>query len=341
MHSLTPKELEDQLAASEARLKRLESDAAEERAAIDALKQLKQPSTPLGLFEKLPREMRGKIWGYCVAPGKVFLSEHACTYDTRFDDYSDYGKPHLSLLAVSKSVRPEAAEMLFKQNQFIFTDVSPRGRWILHDDSLRDDHYGEDPDARKDPLGRLARTHLRSASIAFDMRSPRYENVIRDAGWLRDPGLLRPRPWSTLTEQQKITRAHEFAIVQTYSGIMAELEILLYKCDSLTTLELDFTNSYCPIGCCRVVSYLTDLLVRHDHWWPERLRVLGLKNQEERDRFMISVCAVSRDDKIEVVFEKFVAPKKSFLEYNCLHEERLDKELEQEHFEILNGTVSE
>ncbi|GIZ42874.1 hypothetical protein CKM354_000612300 [Cercospora kikuchii] len=341
MDSLTLKELEVKLAASEARLKRLESDAAEERAAIDAIKRLKKPCTPLGLFETLPREMRDKIWGYCVAPGKVFLSEHAIDYDTRFDDYGHYEKPHLKLLAVSKSIRPEAAEMLFKHNQFIFTDVSPRGRWILHKDFYTDDHYEEDPGARRDPLGRLARTHMRSASIAFDLRAPRDDNLISESGYLRDPSMRNSILWSTLTEQQKMTRAHDLATRQTYTNMLEELDTLLYQCDSLTTLEVDFTNSYCPIGCCRVVSYLTDTLVSWEHWWPERLRVLGLKNQEERDHFIDALCVVSQDNKIKVIFEKYVVPKKSFLDCNCLDEEGLDRGLEQEQFEILNGAVCE
>lgn len=251
--------------------------------------------------------------------------------------------PHLALLATDKSTRNQAAKILFEQNQFIFTHVSPHdtGHFLFDDDFDDSDDEAAHVDGAVMTLTRLAHIHLRSASVAFDLRSPTLYGALKIAGAMRPSRFLPPVPWSQLTRDQKVSYAHDITIKQTHFTAHQLMEALVYECTGLNTLELDFTNAYCQLGCCRVVSALTDTIASKNYWWPEpfTLRVLGLKNEEERDSLVNAVSAGTQKagNVITVIFEKFEVPKHIFGDFvvpesalDQLAEEDLDKELSKE-----------
>jgi hypothetical protein len=126
----------------------------------------------------------------------------------------------------------------------------------------------------------------------------------------------------------------------------AEAEILLdsvLDCKDLTNLELDFTNCYCPMGCCRALDDVLEVFVRGGLATPAHLRVMGTKNQLERDTVIRSLGRYyhAERSKTTVVFEKFAASREMqdpFMKrspfWSHMTEEDLDVELGRDEVKV-------
>ncbi|PPJ52306.1 hypothetical protein CBER1_09254 [Cercospora berteroae] len=284
-------------AARRANLQRLELEAAEERAAIALLEHLRIRILPNRL-DTLPQELRDQIWGYCVAPGKVFLSKSRVAYDARLDDFPEYEKPHWPLLAVSRSTRHEAAKVLFEQTQIIWP-YSVSGCFRLID-------Y-ETCDANCIQLYTFARKYLRSASMTFDVRAPARGDALESVACARADASTRRVPWSSGSVRARKSKAHRHAYRRTYDEAQDLLANLLEECKDLKALELDFTNCYCPAGCCRIMYTVMDMFIDGGWHWPARVEILGTKNQQERSAILQSIGSGRKNPvQTTVVFEKFV-----------------------------------
>jgi hypothetical protein len=55
---------------------------------------------------------------------------------------------------------------------------------------------------------------------------------------------------------------------------------------TLLNLELDFTNAYCPLGCCRIIVDIAPLLAEMQ---PANVTLLGLRNEGERQDLLEEV----------------------------------------------------
>jgi hypothetical protein len=301
------------------------------------------PDAPLNLFDTLSQEIRDQIWGHCVASGKVFLSNRTDFNDIRFEDFDKYEKLHLSILGVSKDIRLQAAKVFFERNHFVFpaTKISGLERLLMTGETEQHIFTGEEFNISKASLWRLAREHLRSVSVTFDLRSPdpTLDSVLFDAAVLRMPS--RPSSmfrWSHLTEQEKVSRAHDHIGHETYNGVRRLLGLLLKDCAHLKLLELDFTNCYCRLGCCRYVSKVMRV-IRTQQEWPKHLRVLGMKNQDERtlmeDALTEGLLFAAPET---MVFEKYQAGPTRVMQYpfggktiwQYLREEDVEDDLESE-----------
>jgi hypothetical protein len=51
---------------------------------------------------------------------------------------------------------------------------------------------------------------------------------------------------------------------------------------NLRSIGLDFTNAYCPLGCCRALELCWDLVMEH----AEKTRVFGLGDAMEKAKIM-------------------------------------------------------
>ncbi|GIZ42875.1 hypothetical protein CKM354_000612400 [Cercospora kikuchii] len=328
----TLKRAEAELAARRANLQRLELEAAEERAAIALLEQLRIRTLPNRL-DTLPQELRDQIWGYCVAPGKVFLSKSRVAYDARFDDLYEYEKPHWPLLAVSRTVGQEAAKVLFEQNQIIWSYSISR--------CLRLVDY-ETCDANCIQLHTFARKYLRSASMTFDVRAPARGDALESVPCMRADASTRRAPWSSLSVRAHKSKAHKHAYRRTYDEVQDLLANLLEDCKDLKALELDFTNCYCPAGCCRIMYTVMDMFIDGGWRWPARVKILGTKNNRERSVIMESLGRKPENPgQNTVVFEKFVVGREMQDPYysrspfwRYLTEEDLDVELGREEMKV-------
>ncbi|CAK1356805.1 hypothetical protein CB0940_11989 [Cercospora beticola] len=300
MESLKEQDVEAELTARRARLQRLELEVAEERAAIALLEQTQTRTLP-NLLDTLPQELRDEIWGYCVAPGKVFLSKNRIACDVRFDDFDEYEKPHWQLLAVSKVIRHEAAKVMFEQNQFIWPHMISGFGMLIKGIPSRLLSTPNDID-----LNVFAQRYLRSVSMTFDLRSHNRNNPLMDVAYMRVDASKYIAPWSGLDINVRRSSAHDHLRVVAYGEVQNLLDAVL-DCKALTSLELDFTNCYCPMGCCRTMYSVMDMFIDGKWPWPAYVRVLGSKNQRERSAVVESIgCLPGRPGQTTVVFEKFV-----------------------------------
>ena len=96
----------------------------------------------------------------------------------------------------------------------------------------------------------------------------------------RTPGLF-----DSMTAADRLAKAHEEAR-DNFLEIEIDMVVELMEFSALQTLELDFSNAYCPFGCCRQ-TFL-------DAFYPSLLhplksiRIVGLRNQTEKDTLMTS-----------------------------------------------------
>ncbi|KAM3425673.1 hypothetical protein BST61_g7615 [Cercospora zeina] len=304
MASTYDKDIEDEVLARWTLIKRLEFEVKQHRAAITALQKAKR-NAPCSLFEKLPPEILDKIWGYCVAPGRVFLTNTKSRFDIRFGDFGCYEKPHWPLLAVNRAIRLQAAKVLFEQNKIVFPYNRTAGDFQNFISNFSD--YPSDDDDEIS-LHSLARKHIRSASIAFDLRASHSPYVLRGMANMHFRNGSAAGNWHSLPDQARMQRAHTIAMKHTYSSNGMLLDVLVGYCPSLKALEIDLTNCYCSIGCCRAVYTAMEFALEVGRKWPEHVRVLGTKDHTERGTVQSAVGAGRRFGEpytSTIVFEKF------------------------------------
>ncbi|PIB02997.1 hypothetical protein CB0940_11987 [Cercospora beticola] len=327
------KELEARREARRAKLERAELEAADELAEIERLEMINQTRAPSGLFERLPQELRDQIWGYCVAPGKIFFSKTKIQNDNRFHDFDIYEKPHYSLLAVSRSIRKQAAKVLFEENQMIFAHTTTGFHILLGGSDDEDDIR----------LNSFGQRYLRSASFTFDVRSLPIEDALRDAADIRRLHAAHTphTPWSSLADEERAHEAHYPGVQRVYDHAQALMEALIWHSEGLKSIEFNLANCYCRFGCCRAVNSAFGMIFETGRYrWPDHVRVLGTKNRKERDYVHAIVgCRYVYESDNEIVFEKFEAgeqmvdpPDAGRKFWGHLIEDDLEVELEREVF---------
>lgn len=79
------------------------------------------------------------------------------------------------------------------------------------------------------------------------------------------------------TEEERLVAAHEISLLR-----MADIHRCIWqglaKLEDIQSLEIDFTNAYCPLGCCRVVGLDFDTMSRDS---LKKVCILWLRNQAE------------------------------------------------------------
>jgi len=201
----------------------------------------------------LPREVRDQILGYCL----IFDGE-IIPYPTRYeitDGEIDKNQPLpcTALLAVNKVVRDEAAAVLF-----------PKNTWRISNGR------------RSFPaVSKLHRLFLYHATITVDCRaSDSTSQLEMTKEWFGDD-------YKALTSARRRELIHE---ERNYDFIEWWVENMkLAERFSLKTLRIDFTNCYCPSGCCRAVQDITEVLPGWTDALPTSciLTAIGLISDEE------------------------------------------------------------
>jgi hypothetical protein len=86
-----------------------------------------------------------------------------------------------------------------------------------------------------------------------------------------------PGAFDRLSTVERMTQAHEAAL----GWLWGEREYIwnyLFRLKGMVTLEIDMTNAYCPVGCCRVLDLDVGTL---DSAEPRCARLLGLRSEAE------------------------------------------------------------
>lgn len=183
------------------------------------------PVTQNASFVILPREVRDMIYDLClIYPVEIVI------FPTRRDEYdiatgSALRWPDAPLLAVNSMIRAEAAHTFYGKN-----------RWRLSDAGL----------AIRLPA--LFYYHVHDVSLRFDCDVIDLEESGRIS---RD---LFTGKNASLNEAARTTAIHDER--KGYlAAIWEDMCPILSKLDSyLVSLQIDFTDCYCPSGCCRMVD---------------------------------------------------------------------------------------
>ena len=115
-------------------------------------------------FLALSVELRTMIYQLCLVPGKVFWRPRP-EHDRRYEGHEHYFLPEWQLLLVSRKVREEAAKVLFSENHCVFSWAGLE--W--DEAGLKRSVVSKDNGVRS--LKELMQQHIRSSSIAFDVRA--------------------------------------------------------------------------------------------------------------------------------------------------------------------------
>ena len=233
-------------------------------------------------FLDLPGELRNAVYKLCLVKGTIYPCPRP-TYDHRYDNAKPYSKPEWALLAVSRQIRNEAADILLKQNHFVlgyhsgagslfwgptFADTDAPGP-VDDDDGPEDDDFIND---EHEDLYQLTRRKVTSISITLDARG--------FATDLMDTVALSARFSSpNMEERDVIVKAHE-----RFEDSYHMWDHLWAAFPRARLLQVDITNAYCPSDCHRYIDLAAKVLgsAIKDATVLEILEVVGTRNSAER-----------------------------------------------------------
>ena len=225
-------------------------------------------------FLDLPTELRIDVYKKVLVVGKVFYTPDR--YDirngSRFNGYGSCEAPSLSLLRVCKQVHHEAEYEYLSKNMFVlpssFASMNPfsrkgvatskpRGRWLF---------------------SKAAFQHLKKVSISFDSRSEA-PLVVAASDWDHEA------KFNPLWKRYRLFESHKESIRRVSKEWTTRQNKLRRINTTLEHLEIDFTNAFCPMGCCRNLKIDTDFI---DALKPEIMSVLGTSFRGEKEQFLRS-----------------------------------------------------
>jgi hypothetical protein len=116
---------------------------------------------------------------------------------------------------------------------------------------------------------------IKHISIAF-CKVSEVPLTMNHADWKafesRDPGA-----WNRMSPQQRLDHAHDSAI-RWLEGDRSHIWSGLHLLTGVQSLEIDLTNAYCPLGCCRRLELDGRRLAIVG---PKRVRIRGLRDDGE------------------------------------------------------------
>ena len=226
-------------------------------------------------FMDLPVELRLEVYKHLVVVGKVFYTpdEFYERAGPRFDQHRIYQPPMLSILRVSKAVYSEAEDVYLTQNLFVLPFQFNECVLFADDEAIP---------AYRPLFSEDAIKKIRHVSIEISNRNARWASTMERSQWDWG-GKCNLGHYDHMTADQRLLIAHKRAHA-TYSAADFDMVTELKRMDALQTIELDYTNAYCPVGCCRMI-YI-------DVHWAQMLsrlqgiRILCLRHKKEEDSYM-------------------------------------------------------
>jgi hypothetical protein len=241
-------------------------------------------------FLDLPAELRLEVYGYLVLVGKVFYTPdyYATRNEKRFKDWQLYRTPSLGILCVCKQIYNEAEELYLSRNLFVLPD------FFKQPFSKRKMPNRYDPNASLDrPLfSSKWSNHVKNVSVAFNPRQLTLMTMNRQS-WAGIEGAGSLTTYDMMHDLERREFAHAMATeqVRVLQRILARdlLSALPYELDYI---EIDLSNSYCVVGCCRIFVGGVATLAKVS---SKCTVVLGVRNDDEREDIMGGVGASNRD----------------------------------------------
>jgi hypothetical protein len=243
-------------------------------------------------FLNLPRELRNKVYEFCVVVGEVRIG------DAEWDQHPDMRYKHpksakveFPLVTVNKQVRLEVLEVYLSKNHFVAPNAI-----MWSSDSSRTECS---PIPGCSELS-LVHKHLRSLSIPFDFRSITEESNGEDS-------INFHNDMDTLYEVDSVMDRHDKYAYMLHSNSLEALVHILWDHQQLRRLQINVQNATCRLECHRlVVAMFNDEYIKNQlgSWVSEATtnRIesfdsLGTINDEER-RVIVSAFPSSLRSKI-------------------------------------------
>lgn len=254
--------------------------------------------TPHSNFMDLPVELRLQVYRELVVVGKIFYSPERCSSEcsTRLNGYKVYSKPSLTILRVSKIIHREAEDLYLSQNLFV----------------LPSDFGERYPLARRKGLKRrflFSVNGLRQIKhVSIEISSQNTKHHTPNRAYWNNIEFCNPGFFDGMTAEQGLKQAHKTAL-RSYDVSFYDSNHRIRRLGSLQTIELDFTNAYCPVGCCRMVEM-------RDAFTPsifrvQRIRMLGLRHRVEEEKLLTDWTAEAESfSAVYEEHEKYWLPEK-------------------------------
>lgn len=265
-------------------------------------------------FLDLSAELRLQIYEYSLVRGKIFFSpdDYARGHEHRYKNKYGYLRPQLQLLRVCKQIHAEAEKVYLSQNLFVLPDHFiyhlPLAHNAIEECTISPEGHIFGPE--KHFFSVNAAHHLQNISIAFNPRRPAMDGLLDRRHW--DYEKNGHRAWARLTPQERRDYAHYRAVSQHQSDWK---ETIFWFADffeprgrkwTLNYLEIDITNAYCPLGCCRMIDQIPQLLVSTS---PTHVVIRGALDEEEQDKILENVVEYcSEEDMVEYDSEEENGP---------------------------------
>jgi hypothetical protein len=236
-------------------------------------------ATPPFRFFDLPAEIRLIIYEEVLVVGKVFYTpnEYDVWNGKRCRGHKLYHKPQLQLFRVSKQIQAEAEQIYLSKNLFVLPInwykchpfVELRG-FRIHDISADVRHL----------FSTAAFNYVKNISLAIDQKLCKSWSMTFDR-WKYDELVYRSAPFTQLTERYRFKNIHDIKLDMVLEYWRDMLRYMDYFKSRPNYMEMDFTNAFCTIGCCRPIhAAMTDWIHK-----PQHLDVIGLQTPEERNEF--------------------------------------------------------
>ncbi|KAL8678850.1 MAG: hypothetical protein Q9186_004833 [Xanthomendoza sp. 1 TL-2023] len=239
-------------------------------------------------FLKLPPEIRNLIYRECLVVEGIINPYPQCYQDKCVVPKGQF-RPSVALLRVSKRIKCEAQAILCGENTWhLNSDTSYTGQNSVHrvDKPLWDCFTAPD---FANKIGHII--------ISFDFRDLDHNSlgpIYSSSAWAQ--ALLQPRRRSLATPTEA---AHSFRYQYLYQIWRWKIRVLaLLVLGNTEGLTLDFSNCYCPAGCCRLAKRVLDTLRLEGHFnestraiYLERLHwmkltITGLLDEPEKKYYL-------------------------------------------------------
>ncbi|KAH7086546.1 hypothetical protein FB567DRAFT_528227 [Paraphoma chrysanthemicola] len=223
-------------------------------------------------FMDLHTELRLRVYEELVVVGKVFYTpdRHDIREGGRFKRYEEYSKPSLQILRISKQVQQEAEDLYLSKNLFVLPYL-----WHDHPPWISDCTSGRTKGRNQGMFSLQAVTRIKHISISICNRAEGLLTMSRSTWELYekdDPGI-----YDRIDVSARRAIAHDMAMDDLNTHHF-KIWCSLIRFSKLRSVELDYTNAYCPMGCCRQLGLQWS---NFNSLGTQKTRFLGLRNKAE------------------------------------------------------------
>ncbi|KAH7086027.1 hypothetical protein BKA63DRAFT_389405, partial [Paraphoma chrysanthemicola] len=221
-------------------------------------------------FLDLPAEIRLYVYEEVVVVGKVFFTpdQYEVCESARFSKWRKYGAPSLSVLRICKQIHQEATPIYLGKNLFVL----PRN----FDAQAPFKNHEQNGIPGRCLFPKTGLKGIQRLSIDFTSRSRR--SLIMYAPLWAQLAARHGVHFDQMTPAHRSLYAHGGSLMFLKHHWRCQTEVLKKVTSTLDYLEMDFTNAFCPAGCCRCLEIDFGFL---ETLRPKAMTALGLRAGEK------------------------------------------------------------